>query len=183
MAKRNKKSFSTDLESLFEHTLYEDNAQDNPSVLTVEKEEKSTQKSKQKTSKKRKSSRKSFADNLESFFKESIESSFGKDGTSVAEVKRGVVQNKDGEKAVGIELLLKRTVPESPEEKETNGSRKAKQKTRRLTVVLNSKKIDQFKTIARQENKPMRQILDKLIEAYILDQEERLEEEEKKSKK
>ncbi|WBM75716.1 hypothetical protein [Saprospira grandis] len=183
MAKRNKKSFSTDLESLFEHTLYEDNAQDNPSVLTVEKEEKSSPKSKKKTGKKRKSSRKSFADNLESFFKESIESSFGKEGTSVAEVKRGVVQNKDGEKAVGIELLLRRTIPESPEEQETNGSRKAKQKTRRLTVVLNSKKIDQFKTIARQEKKPMRQILDKLIEAYIREQEELLEEEEKKSKK
>lgn len=163
MAKNNKKSFSSNLESLFEQTLYEDNLQDNPSVLITEESEKKTTKNskrKKKTTKKKKSNRKSFSDGLESFFKESIEDIMGED-TTVAEVKRGVVK-QGKKKAIGIELLLQRTVKgveKAPRNKST--------KTKRVTFVLDAQKIDQLKSVARKEKKHMRQIVDALIEEFL----------------
>jgi retron-type reverse transcriptase len=163
MAKNNKKSFSSNLESLFEQTLYEDNLQDNPSVLITEEkdqEEKKTTKKSKKTTTKKKSNRKSFSDGLESFFKESIEDLMGED-TKVAEVKRGIIK-QGKKKAIGIELLLQRTV-EGIEK-----APKAKQsKTKRVTFVLDAQKIDQLKSVARKEKKHMRQIVDALIEEFL----------------
>lgn len=162
MAKNNKKSFSSNLESLFEQTLYEDNLQDNPSVLiTKEPKKKSPKNSKRKKStKKKKSNRKSFSDGLESFFKESIEDIMGED-TTVAEVKRGIIK-QGKKKAIGIELLLQRTVQGVEKMPRTKSS-----KTKRVTFVLDAQKIDQLKSVARKEKKHMRQIVDALIEEFL----------------
>ena len=78
MSKNNKKSFSDNLSNIFEHTLNEDNKQDNPRFLTKsddmdilvalpENAEEEKEKNKIK-----KVHRKSFSDGLESYFKESI---------------------------------------------------------------------------------------------------------------
>ena len=112
MAKQNKKSFSDNLESLMEYNLYEDNLQDNPSMFEIDKTEKVVveEEKVEKLSTKKKTGRKSFSDGLESFFKESIEEAIG--DSTVTEMKRGVVK-KGKKKAIGIEILLQRTMFEN----------------------------------------------------------------------
>lgn len=168
--KNNKKSFSDGLESVFEHTLFEDNLQDNPSMFAGEQSSKTKPKSKAKTSKSKKtkgnstkdkkSYRKSFSTNLESFFKESIEDAM--EGM-VTEIKRNIVKKGNNKRAIGIDVLLRRTTDSSPDDKLPP----TKPDTKRITFVLDTEQIDQFKAIAKEKKKRLKQIISKLIEEYI----------------
>jgi len=165
MAKQNKKSFSDNLESLMEYNLYEDNLQDNPSMFGIEKseeviiEEDPKNKNKKVTTRK-KSGRKSFSDGLESFFKESIEEAIG--DSTVTEMKRGIVK-KGKQKAIGIEILLQRTLFENQDDNKTEKNTA----TRRITFVIETEKADLLKNIARTEKKHIKQIVGKLVEEYL----------------
>lgn len=166
--KNNKKSFSDGLESVFEHTLFEDNLQDNPSMFAGEQSSESkvkTKTTKSKTpkgnnTKDKKSYRKSFSTNLESFFKESIEDAM--EGM-VTEIKRNIVKNGKSKRAIGIDVLLRRTTEVSPDEKLPE----TKTNTKRITFVLEENQINQFKAIAKEKKKRLKQIVSKLIEEYI----------------
>jgi hypothetical protein len=167
MSKNNKKSFSDNLSSIFAHTLNEDNKQDNHKFLSKsfdeaeliavldhpeEEKEKNTQK---------KAYRKSFSEGLESFFKDSIEEVIG-DGTTVTEVKRGVAK-KGNKRVIGIEVLLQSTLFKDFEKDFDQSS----PKTKRVTFVLDTDKVELLKNLARKEKKEMRQIVSGLIEEYL----------------
>ena len=169
MAKNTKKSFSDNLSNILEYTLNEDNKQDNPTFLTkvdikasVKLDPVEVEEEKDK-SEKRKISRKSFSEGLESFFKESIEEVIG--DSTVSEVKRGIVK-KGNKKAVGIEILLQRTLFKDTYQEEEE-EREKFPKTKRITFVLDIEKVDMLKNAARKEKKQMRQIVGKLIEEYL----------------
>lgn len=165
MAKQNKKSFSDNLESLMEYNLYEDNLQDNTSVLDAFKKkivlvEEDSEEPEKKTDAKKKTSRKSFSDGLESFFKESIEEAIG--DSTVTEMKRGVIK-KGKQKAIGIEILLQRTLSENQDETEEERNTS----TRRITFVIDTEKADLLKNIARKEKQHIKQIVGRLVEEYL----------------
>ncbi len=171
MSKNNKKSFSDDLSNIFEHTLNEDNKQDNPRFLTKsddmdilvalpENAEEEKEKNKIK-----KVHRKSFSDGLESFFKDSIEEVIG-DGTTVTEVKRGVAK-KGNKRVIGIEVLLQSTLFKDFEKEFEQDKTERYPKTKRVTFVLDTEKVELLKNIARNEKKEMRHIVSGLIEEYL----------------
>lgn len=166
--KKNKKSFSSNLDSLFGQRLFEDNAQDQPAMfdetIEEEKESKKSQKKNKKSTKstskaKKKSTRKSFSNNLEQFFKESLDGIM--EGV-ITDVKRKDLEKK-GKRAVGLDLLIKRTTQAGVEEQ-----REAiKPMTKRVTVVLDSTKIDTLKEIAKSQKMPLRKLMAELVEDFL----------------
>jgi hypothetical protein len=170
MAKNNKKSFSDNLSTIFEYTLNEDNNQDNPRFLN-KSEEKVTIKEipleevEEVNDKgdKKKVQRKSFSLGLESFFKDSIEEVIGSSTTASA-VKNGQVK-KGSQRAIGIEILLQRTLFNEFEQESLEP------RTKRITFVLDIEKVELLKTIAKKEKKEMRQIISKMIEEYMKEDE------------
>jgi len=171
MAKNNKKSFSDNLSNIMEYTLNEDNKRDNPKFLS-KPEEKKVKKELLKEEKeddkndKKKVHRKSFSEGLESFFKESIEEAIGYSGATVTEVKRGVVK-KGNQRAIGIEVLLQRTLFKEFEDEFEGDTQERYPRTKRITFVLDAEKVELLKNIAKKEKKEMRQIISKLIEEYL----------------
>ena len=171
MSKNNKKSFSDNLSSIFAHTLNEDNKQDNPKFLSKSLDEQEDvailehpDEEKEKNVQK-KAYRKSFSEGLESFFKDSIEEVIG-DGTTVTEVKRGVAK-KGNKRVIGIEVLLQSTLFKDFEKEFENDQKERYPKTKRVTFVLDTEKVELLKNIARTEKKEMRQIVSGLIEEYL----------------
>lgn len=171
-----KKSFSNNLELLFQERMRDDNAQDTLSMIETT-EEKETPKKKKTTAKttkskakkttkpraKAKTKRKSFSNNLERFFKDSLEGVLDGvvDGT-VTDVKRSIV-NKGNRKAIGLDLLIQRTTEriQQPEDRKTNTT------TKRVTVVLDSEKLDELKRIAKEEKRRLHQIIGDLVNEYL----------------
>lgn len=171
MSKNNKKSFSDNLSSIFAHTLNEDNKQDNPKFLSKSLNESevvavldNNEEEKEKNVQK-KAHRKSFSEGLESFFKDSIEEVIG-DGTTVTEVKRGVAK-KGNKRVIGIEVLLQSTLFKDFEKEFEQDPKERYPKTKRVTFVLDTDKVELLKNIARNEKKEMRQIVSNLIEDYL----------------
>ena len=132
--KKNKKSFSDNLELLFSERMQDDNAQDNLSMLedTPAKKEKGSTAAKTKA-KAKKSGRKSFSSNLEQFFKASIDGVL--DGV-VTDVQSKIVKDKTNKRVVGLDLLIRQTTKDN---NLVSGS-DIKSKTKRVTVVLDTKK-------------------------------------------
>ncbi|BDS14996.1 hypothetical protein [Aureispira anguillae] len=174
MSRKNnkKKSFSDNLEFLFQERMLDDNAQDNLTMIENDKKDKKTAKTKTKggataakksTAKKRKpaskTNRKSFSNNLERFFKDSIDGVL--DGV-VTDVKRSMV-GKGKRKAIGIDLLIKRTTEDNLKQKST----KADSQTKRVTVVLDTAKLEELKRIAKEEKRRLHQIIGELVAEYI----------------
>lgn len=168
--KKNKKSFSSNLESLFQERMFEDNAQDSISMIeenetfvkakgqaATKKKGKTT--SKKAPAKKNKTNKKSFSSNLERFFKNSIDGVL--DGV-VTEVKRNVV-GKGNKKAIGIDLLIQRTTEDNP----AKGAPKQQPQTKRVTVVLDTEKVAELKRIAREEKRRLHQIIGELVQDYL----------------
>ena len=152
--KKNKKSFSSNLANLFEQRLTEDNAQDKPSMFEAKKEEE--KKTKKSTAKR--TTRKSFSTNLEHLFQESLDILDG----DISSAKR---QNlaKSGKRAVGIDLLIKRTTAEN-----VNVKREAvKPMTKRVTVVLETDTIDMLKSIAKEQKRPLTKLMAQLVEEFL----------------
>lgn len=112
---------------------------------------------------KSKNKRKSFSDNLERFFKDSLEGVLDGvvDGT-VTNVKRSIV-NKGNRKAIGLDLLIQRTTEQVPEPE----ARKPNTATKRVTVVLDSEKLDELKRIAKEEKRRLHQIIGDLVNDYL----------------
>lgn len=175
--KTKKKSFSNNLELLFQERMMDDNAQDTLSMIetpdatptpkkTKTTKKKSTAKTKKTPqSRAKKTKRKSFSNNLERFFKESLEGVLDGvvDGT-VTDVKRSIV-NKGNRKAIGLDLLIQRTTErtQQPEERQSNTA------TKRVTVVLDSEKLDELKRIAKEEKRRLHQIIGDLVNEYLSD--------------
>lgn len=174
MSRKNnkKKSFSDNLELLFQERMLDDNAQDNLTMIENDKKGKKTTSSqgaatatkkagtKKKGKKvKSKTNRKSFSSNLEQFFKNSIDGVL--DGV-VTDVKRNLVSKSKG-KAIGIDLLIKRTTEDNLKDK---GAKKDTQ-TKRVTVVLDTKKLEELKRIAKEEKRRLHQIIGELVAEYI----------------
>lgn len=162
--KKNKKSFSDNLESLFQERMFEDNAQDNISMIENEEptQKKNAKKPKGKAAAakgKVKNNRKSFSNNLERFFKDSMDGVL--DGV-VTDVKRRVV-GSGKTKAIGLDLLIQRTT-----QKNTNETiEKIQPQTKRVTVILDTEKVDELKRIAREEKRRLHQIIGELVAEYI----------------
>ncbi len=171
-----KKSFSDNLELLFQERMQDDNAQDTLSMIDAPKEKvppkkiKTPSNSKAKSTKqsskpKAKTKRKSFSSNLERFFKDSLEGVL--DGVvdgKVTDVKRSIV-NKGNRKAIGIDLLIQRTTERTKQPED----RKANTTTKRVTVVLDSEKLDELKRIAKEEKRRLHQIIGDLVNEYLDD--------------
>ncbi len=159
--KKNKKSFSDNLELLFSERMQDDNAQDNLSMLedTPAKKEKGSTAAKTKA-KAKKSGRKSFSSNLEQFFKASIDGVL--DGV-VTDVQSKIVKDKTNKRVVGLDLLIRQTTKDN---NLVSGS-DIKSKTKRVTVVLDTKKIDELKRIAKLEKLRLHQIIGSLVKDYI----------------
>jgi hypothetical protein len=167
-----KKSFSDNLANLFQERMLDDNAQDNISMIENDSKSKKTIKTstatavaKKKTTKKArgksKTTRKSFSNNLERFFKDSIDGVL--DGV-VTDVKRTLVNTKKGNrKAIGIDLLIKRTTEENVKDKPN----KQVTQTKRVTVVLDTEKLEELKRIAKEEKRRLHQIIGELVDEYI----------------
>jgi len=168
-----KKSFSDNLANLFQERMLDDNAQDNISMIENDSKNKKTTKKKgtatsaakktstKKSKRKPNTTRKSFSNNLERFFKDSIDGVL--DGV-VTDVKRGLINTQKGNrKAIGIDLLIKRTTKENVKD------RPAKQvtQTKRVTVVLDTEKLDELKRIAKEEKRRLHQIIGELVDEYI----------------
>lgn len=168
-----KKSFSDNLANLFQERMLDDNAQDNISMIENDSKKKKTTKTKssatavaKKTTTKKpkgksKTTRKSFSNNLERFFKDSIDGVL--DGV-VTDVKRTLVNTKKGNrKAIGIDLLIKRTTEENVKDKPA----KEVTQTKRVTVVLDTEKLEELKRIAKEEKRRLHQIIGELVDEYI----------------
>jgi len=161
--KNNKKSFSNNLETLFQDRMLEDNAQDTISMLENEDlddddhkdgEVAIPQKSKNKVS------RKSFSSNLEQFFKASIDGVL--DGV-VTEVKRNIV-GKGNKQAIGIDLLIKRTTTANINEEFVRTEDPNKQ---RVTFTIDAAKLEELKKIAKAKKQPLQQIIGELVADYV----------------
>jgi hypothetical protein len=139
--KKNKKSFSDNLELLFSERMQDDNAQDNLSMLedTSAKKEKGSTAAKTKAKAKKKSGRKSFSSNLEQFFKASIDGVL--DGV-VTDVQSKIVKDKTNKRVVGLDLLIRQTTKDN---NPVSGS-EIKSKTKRVTVVLDTQKNRRIET-------------------------------------
>ena len=172
MSKKNKKSFSDNLEFLFQERMLDDNAQDNLSMIESEDNSSNKKKSKGATAtsstilkgrkgKKAKTHRKSFSNSLERFFKDSIDGVL--DGV-VTDVKRSIV-GKGKKKAIGLDLLIQRTTEESI--KDQNNKSREKTTTKRVTVVLDTEKLEELKRIAKEEKRRLHQIIGELVAEYI----------------
>lgn len=174
MSRKNnkKKSFSDNLEFLFQERMLDDNAQDNLSMIEDDTTQKKDTRSRattaaasasKKPTKKRKAgsktNRKSFSNNLERFFKDSIDGVL--DGV-VTDVKRNMV-GKRQRKAIGIDLLIKRTTEDNLKQKSTKSS----PQTKRVTVVLDTPKLEELKRIAKEEKRRLHQIIGELVEEYL----------------
>lgn len=167
--KKGKKTFSDGLEEILHHTLFEDNLQDRPTIFGI------TEANPLPTSEKKPATvsvvaptaaqtnppkppkgrhQKSFADNLEDFFKDSLDEVF--DG-QIATIKRSIIRKTD-RPSIGIDVLLQKTLVE---EDEPNLN------TQRLTFVLDAQKIERLKQIARQQKKQINEVVMELIEMYL----------------
>lgn len=178
--KKNKKSFSDNLEILFQERMLDDNAQDNLSMIESDKDSNkkgnkgkggatATKTNKAGTSskktKKGKTTRKSFSTNLEQFFKDSISGVL--DGVVTEGVITGVKRNMVGKgkkRAIGLDLLIKRTTDENVKDKSTHSKSTA---TKRVTVLLDTEKLEELKRIAKLEKRRLHQIIDELVSEYI----------------
>lgn len=167
--KTKKKSFSDNLELLFQERMMDDNAQDTLPMIETTDAQNTPRKTKTSTSKstkkgsKPKNKRKSFSDNLERFFKDSLEGVL--DGVvegTVTDVKRSIVK-KGNRKAIGLDLLIQRTTERVPEPE----ARKNNTATKRVTVVLDSEKLDELKKIAKEEKRRLHQIIGDLVNDYL----------------
>ena len=166
MAKNNKKSFSDDLSNIFEYTINEDNKKDKTDFLSGSEKVKgnvAVADENKENQEKRKVQRKSFSDGLESFFKESIEDMLGDQGT-VTEIKQGLIK-KGSQKAVGIDVIIQRTLTKSQEDDDEIFEKFPK--TKRITFVLDTEKVEHLKNIARNEKKHMRQIISSLVDSFL----------------
>lgn len=162
--KRNKKSFSDNLELVFQERLEENDARDE--LILPQAQEKTT--SKKKTPRKSKSKRKSFSSNLEQFFKDNIEGILDDVlDNEVVDTKRELLdQDKGNRKPVGLDLLIKRTTEAVPE-----AQPKANKTTKRVTVVLDAHKLDALKRIAKEEKRRLQQIIGELVNDYLRESE------------
>lgn len=162
--KRNKKSFSDNLELIFQERLEEEDARDEL-VLPPAKKKTAVKK---KTARKSKSKRKSFSNNLEQFFKDNIEGILDDVlDNDVVDTKRELLdQDKGNRKPVGLDLLIKRTTEAVPE-----AQPKANKTTKRVTVVLDAKKLDALKRIAKEEKRRLQQIIGELVNDYVRESE------------
>jgi hypothetical protein len=163
-SKKGKKTFSVELGEQFHHVLHEDNLRDNPSMFTfdrpteelIEKLIIAEEEANALPTKSSKKKSKSFTETLEDFFNESIESE-SKTSQPLATVKRNIQRNST-RLAVGIDVLLNRTLVEEEE---------LPQNIKRLTLVLDDQKLEQLKKIARKSNKKINDVVLELIELYI----------------
>ncbi len=156
MARRkNKKSFADNLDLLFEQRLVEDNAQDKPAMFDA-KETSNAPKAKTKS---KKSKRKSFSSNLDQLFKGSL------DGIMAGDISPSKQKDleKVGKKAVGIDLLIRRTTASTVE----NKTIAPKPLTKRVTVVLDTSKIETLKRIAKEQKRPLRKLMAELVENFL----------------
>lgn len=162
--KRNKKSFSDNLELIFQERLEDDDARDELVLPPAQKKSAS----KKKTTRKSKSKRKSFSSNLEQFFKDNIEGILDDVlDNDVVDTKRELLdQDKGNRKPVGLDLLIKRTTEAVPE-----AQPRANKTTKRVTVVLDAKKLDALKRIAKEEKRRLQQIIGELVNDYVRESE------------
>lgn len=159
--KKNKKSFSDNLELLFSERMQDDNAQDNLSMLEDSPSQKEKGSTAAKTNAKvKKSTRKSFSSNLEQFFKASIDGVL--DGV-VTDVQGKIVKDKTSKRIVGLDLLIRQTTKDNNPDLGSD----IKSKTKRVTVVLDTKKIEELKRIAKLEKLRLHQIIGNLVKDYI----------------
>jgi hypothetical protein len=173
--KKSKKSFSDNLESFFQENMLEDNPQDNISMIendsskdkkTKHKGATAAKKNSSNKSLSKKTSRKSFSTNLEQFFKNSLDGVL--DGIVTDGIVSGAKRNilgKGRKKAIGLDLLIKRTTKKNVNET----IERQKPSTERVTVVLDTKKIEELKRIAESKGakQKLTQIIKELVAEYI----------------
>jgi len=157
-----KKKFKAGLESLFGDTGGEDQL---PGIRPLLEEE---EKAKAKTARlnrkrtKRRSS-KNFTSNLEGLFHSALDKEYKESVPPTTTTKRDTRVKKRSERPViGIDALIRRTSEENKEE--VMGSSPIK---KRLTFILEKKKIEQLKSIAKSKKAYLKDIVDDIISSYL----------------
>ena len=149
--KKNKKSFSDNLEMLFQERMHDDNAQDtlaliedepaevqDKSVVVKKPKVKKTIIIEPKNNKNKKKKGKSFANNLQQFFQESLGET---DGSEVVEVKTKDV-GKGKSRVVGLDLLIRQTTKENIKYKKLMVYQKKKSLLRKRFMIESKEKIN-----------------------------------------
>ena len=156
-----KKKFKAGLESLFGDTGGEDQL---PGIRPLLKEEKTKTKTAGLNSKraKRRSS-KNFTSDLEGLFHSALDKEYKETIAPATGTKRDTRGKKRRERPViGIDTLIRRTSEENKEE--VMGSTPMK---KRLTFILEKKKIEQLKSIAKSKKAYLKDIVDDIISSYL----------------
>ncbi len=155
---KNKKKFKAGLESLFgtdkdQETLAEE------SPLLV-KTQALTKKKKEKRIKKR-ASGKNFTSDLDSLFEDSVKETIKEQAQSLVEgsnSEKHQSRRKTKKPLIGLDALIQRTYDGGPDDSDFK---------KRVTVVLEKKKVERLKKIAKSEKKYLKDILGNLVNEFM----------------
>lgn len=114
---------------------------------------------------------KSFASDLASFLEEAFEESFVEQTQQRTDATPSAEANAPKRPAPrGLDALIRSTLPQ---EGEPDSAGAAGQSVRRLVLFLDEAKVNKLKSIAREERKQLRAIVDQIVAAFIAEYEKR----------
>ncbi len=114
---------------------------------------------------------KSFTSDLASFLEEAFEESFAEQTQQRTDTVSSDEANTPGRTAPrGLDALIRNTLPR---EGESVSAGPAGQAVRRLVLFLDEAKVNKLKSIAREERKQLRTIVDQIVAAFIAEYEKR----------
>lgn len=158
-----KKKFTAGLESLFtEGDAVADELQQEDSSLLFPSEGKLK---KGKKEKKKKSS-KNFTDNMQDFLTDTFEESFERQMAKRKEKPspNKIIKKRSRRPISGLDLLIRSTV-------EATGMEMDEKKSRRITLVFDTDKLDKLRSIARDKQTYLKNIIDDIVSEFIDDYE------------
>lgn len=158
-----KKKFTAGLESLFtEGDAVADELQQEDSSLLFPSEGKLK---KEKKEKKKKSS-KNFTDDMQDFLTDTFEESFERQMAKRKEKPspNKIIKKRSRRPISGLDLLIRSTV-------EATGMEVDEKKSRRITLVFDTDKLNKLRSIARDKQTYLKNIIDDIVSEFIDDYE------------
>jgi len=160
-----KKKFTAGLESLFtEGEAVADELQQEDSSLLFPSEEKVEKESRNTATTKRSS--KNFTDDMQDFLTDTFEESFERQMAKRKEKPspNKIIKKRSRRPISGLDLLIRSTV-------EASGMDIDEKKSRRITLVFDTDKLDKLRSIARDKQTYLKDIIDEIVSEFIDDYE------------
>jgi hypothetical protein len=145
MSKKNKKTFSEGLDTMFEQVMEEKQLTKNLAQSVSDKTERKGV------------AVKSFSSSLEELFNETIEETVREKATAIAQGKTPELKERRTKPVFGLDALIRSTVEESVVQSDK----------KRISFAFDVEKIEKLKSIARIEKARLSDIVDELISTYI----------------